>query len=165
MKLQISLYFCYCLLTACVVLHRNNIPKQQADDYKKSILAISNDLFQKGVHVHGGYTIPYRLLSPERLGFSRRYPLVLVLHSSGTPQGTDNKSQLGVLAKLWAQPAIRENYLAYVLAPQFPVRSSNYGPIQTNDILTSAADHDWRPYYTWSIHSNTYCPSTRARSM
>ncbi|NML37291.1 alpha/beta fold hydrolase [Chitinophaga sp. G-6-1-13] len=70
-------------------------------------------------------TVCYRLMKPQSLQKHKRYPLVLVLHGSGAV-GTDNNSQLGLLAKLWAQPRIRRNYPAFVVAPQFPERSSNY---------------------------------------
>jgi predicted peptidase len=56
-----------------------------------------------------------------------RYPLILQLHSSGGI-GTDNLSQLDRLAKTWAMPEVRARYGTYVLVPQFPVRSANYGP-------------------------------------
>jgi len=88
----------------------------------------------------GMITINTRLLEPVSPDTGRKYPLVLVLHSSGRPIGTDNVSQLGVLARLWAQPAIREKYPAYVLVPQFPRRSSNYSPDPSRKVLSSVPD-------------------------
>jgi predicted peptidase len=88
----------------------------------------------------GMITINSRLLEPVSPDTGRKYPLVLVLHSSGRPIGTDNVSQLGVLAKLWAQPAIRKKYPAYVLVPQFPRRSSNYAPDPSRKVLASVPD-------------------------
>jgi predicted peptidase len=74
-----------------------------------------------------GTVLPYRLLPPSRPELGARYPLVLQLHGSGGI-GSDNLGQLDRLVKSWAMPDVRERYQAYVLAPQFPVRSANYGP-------------------------------------
>lgn len=74
-----------------------------------------------------GMRLPYRVLAPIKLEPGVRYPLVLQLHSSGGI-GTDNLLQLDRLAKSWAMPEIRARYGAYVLVPQFPDRSANYGP-------------------------------------
>lgn len=74
-----------------------------------------------------GIVLPYRILAPINPEPGVRYPLVLQLHSSGGI-GTDNLQQLDRLAKSWAMPEIRAKYRAYILVPQLPVRSANYGP-------------------------------------
>lgn len=74
-----------------------------------------------------GTVLPYRLLSPSHLKKGVKYPLIVQFHGSGGI-GTDNLRQLERLAKSWAMPDIREHYQAYVLIPQFPIRSANYGP-------------------------------------
>jgi predicted peptidase len=74
-----------------------------------------------------GVTLPYRVLYPRRMAPGVRYPVVLQLHGSGGI-GTDNLKQLDRLARTWAVPDVRDNYPCYVLVPQFPVRSANYGP-------------------------------------
>lgn len=74
-----------------------------------------------------GIVLPYRLLAPARIAPGERYPLVLVLHGSGAI-GEDNRSQLGGFSLAWAAPALRVRYPAYVLVPQFPARSADYGP-------------------------------------
>lgn len=66
----------------------------------------------------------------------KKFPLVIVLHGSGAV-GTDNVSQMGVLAKMWAINTIRCKYPAYVLVPQFAERSSNYVTDQSRNVLTS----------------------------
>ncbi|WP_255154346.1 prolyl oligopeptidase family serine peptidase [Ferruginibacter sp. HRS2-29] len=66
----------------------------------------------------------------------KKFPLVIVLHGSGAV-GTDNISQMGVLAKMWAFSPVRCKYPAYVLVPQFPERSSNYVTDQARGVLTS----------------------------
>jgi predicted peptidase len=72
-----------------------------------------------------GNFLRYRLLVPERLEPGKRYPLVVQFHSSGGI-GSDNRSQIETAAKAWALPQIRRRYPAFVLVPQFPVRSANY---------------------------------------
>jgi predicted peptidase len=116
------------------------ISKDSADKSRNNIRSISNDLFE--AHRYTGtnhITIGYRLLVPENRSNGDTYPLVLVLHGSGAV-GTDNTSQLGILAKLWAQPGIRRQYPAFIVAPQFPQRSSNYVQQQPGNILVSSPD-------------------------
>ena len=76
----------------------------------------------------------YRLLSP--LDTAGIHPLVIFFHGSGAV-GTDNEAQLGLLAKLWLVDSIRKKYPAWVLAPQFPERSSNYVLDSSRAVLTS----------------------------
>ncbi|WP_374684708.1 hypothetical protein [Variovorax sp. ZS18.2.2] len=52
---------------------------------------------------------------------------MLQLHGSGGV-GTNNVTQLDRLAKTWAVSDVRERYQTYILIPQFPIRSANYGP-------------------------------------
>lgn len=84
-----------------------------------------------------GETIPYRLLAPSRVQPGIRYPLVVQLHGSGAI-GTDNERQLSPFARSWAAPSIRERYPAYVIVPQFPVRSANYS-VGQHELLIEAA--------------------------
>lgn len=77
----------------------------------------------KGRHVE----FPYRLLSPTTpppLG--KPIPLVVVLHSSGPPMGRDNLAQLSPFSTVWADPVMVQQLPAYVLLPQFAVRTINY---------------------------------------
>jgi predicted peptidase len=74
-----------------------------------------------------GTPLRYRLLVPSHASPGKHYPLVLQLHGSGGV-GTDNVKQLDRLARSWAMPDVRERYQAYILIPQFPTRSANYGP-------------------------------------
>ncbi|HVU96285.1 MAG TPA: prolyl oligopeptidase family serine peptidase [Puia sp.] len=118
---------------------RDTLPHDSALAIRRRILQVDNGFFEP--HSYGGsFTLPYRLLSPAAFAPERRYPLVLVLHSSGTPIGTDNTSQLGVLAKYWAQPSIRKRFPAFVVAPQFPRRSSNYAADSNRKVLVSQPD-------------------------
>jgi predicted peptidase len=102
--------------------------------------AVNSTIFESSIFTDSNHkTIPYRLLRPLTIVKTTKYPLVLVLHSSGAI-GTDNMSQLGILAKLWAQPAIRNKYPAYVVAPQFSQRSSNYQMDKSRNVLTAEPD-------------------------
>ncbi|WP_152969619.1 alpha/beta hydrolase-fold protein [Pedobacter sp. Hv1] len=102
------------------------------------IKSISPTVFEAGTFTGKSTpTIKYRLLQPQQKKADlQKYPLVIVFHGSGAT-GTDNINQLGVLAKLWADPAIQQQYPAYVLAPQFPTRSSNYVLDSGRNVLKS----------------------------
>lgn len=108
---------------------------------KKAILKIrslDNDIFDSATFVgKEQIEIKYRLLKPKQLKINEKLPLVVVYHSSGQPVGTDNKSQLGILQKLFASSDIQNKYPAYVLAPQFPTRSSDYATDTKRNLLYS----------------------------
>ena len=94
---------------------------------------------QKKFTASNGTVLPYRILAPLNPEPGVRYPLVLQLHGSGGI-GTDNLRQLDRLAKSWAMPEIRARYQAYVLVPQFPIRSANYGPPSPDQYAEPSAD-------------------------
>jgi predicted peptidase len=99
------------------------------------IKGLNTDVFTKGSFKGTADTlIAYRLLKPKPT--DRKLPLVIVFHGSNAV-GNDNTSQLGILAKLFATDEIQEKYPAFVLAPQFPSRSSNYVLDQSRQVLTS----------------------------
>jgi|GEM_PF-314549 len=81
--------------------------------------------------------IPYRLLTPINPNPVKKYPLIITFHNS-TRIGTDNKSQLEPMARIWLNGSIRKKYQTYVLAPQFAERSANYHLDQQRGILTSS---------------------------
>lgn len=91
----------------------------------KAIKNLSFDDFKPGKFDDSKISLNYRFLKPENLNSNKKYPLILVFHGSGAI-GTDNISQMGVLSKMWLLPENRKNYQAFILSPQFPVRSSNY---------------------------------------
>ncbi len=80
--------------------------------------------------------LKYRLFKPAKNG-NRKRPLVVFFHGSGAI-GTDNTSQLGILPKLFASGEIQKKYPAYILAPQFDDRSSDYVLDKDRNILVSA---------------------------
>ena len=49
----------------------------------------------------------------------KKYPLVLFLHGAGE-RGDDNQKQLVHGGQMWLNPVNREEYPAFVLAPQCP---------------------------------------------
>lgn len=63
----------------------------------------------------------------------------MVFHGSGAI-GTDNISQMGVLSKMWLLPENRDQYPAFVLSPQFPVRSSNYHLDKNRNVQVSESN-------------------------
>ncbi|KQM67274.1 hypothetical protein ASE74_07360 [Pedobacter sp. Leaf216] len=96
---------------------------------------LNTDVFTKGEFKGIGDTpIVYRLLKPKST--SKKLPMVIVFHGSNAV-GNDNTSQLGILAKLFAAEEIQTKYPAFILAPQFPLRSSNYVLDSSRNVLTS----------------------------
>ncbi|RXK86203.1 carboxylesterase family protein [Filimonas effusa] len=111
--------------------------KEAAYAIRAGINKISNDSFT--AYIYTGKvndTVRYRALKPLKENAARKFPLVLILPTSGGI-GTDNTSQLNALVKMWAQPALRSAYPAYVVAPQFSQRSSNYTMNRQKGILVS----------------------------
>lgn len=59
----------------------------------------------------------YRLLRPATVEPGKHYPLVLFLHGAGE-RGSDNTSQLKYLPTWLAEPAWRQQFPCFVIAPQ-----------------------------------------------
>jgi predicted peptidase len=78
------------------------------------------DGFAEGEYAAGGRLVQYRFHRPLHEADGKRYPLLVIFHGSGAI-GTDNKSQIGPLAKTWSSSST-----AYVLVPQFRTRSAVY---------------------------------------
>ena len=64
-------------------------------------------------------SMPYRLMTPLNMDSSKKYPVILSLHGAGG-KGSDNKRQLKPWNQQLADAKIRQDYPAYVLAPQSP---------------------------------------------
>lgn len=119
----------------------STIKKDNDDELRKKTIAdirsFSNTNFDSAAFTgKNKIEIKYRLLEPLHNDPAKKFPLIIVFHGSGAI-GNDNSSQLGVLVKLWATPVNREKYPAYVLAPQFPSRSSNYALDSNRNMLSS----------------------------
>lgn len=101
-----------------------------------TIRSIDNRIFEKATFIgKEQIEINYRLFNPNQKS-EEKYPLVVVYHGSGAI-GTDNNTQLGLLHKLFASTEIQSKYPAYVLAPQFPTRSSDYATDTERKVLYS----------------------------
>ncbi len=102
----------------------------ESDEALRRIESISADVpvetYEADVfRASGGVTVPYRLLRPSADAARGPHPLVVIFHGSGAI-GTDNRSQVGALARSWATGEVRRRFPAFVLIPQFAARSANY---------------------------------------
>lgn len=119
---------CVALLAGCAGNAGETLVRGTPPLDRSPAAALSADDFAAGSFTASdGTTLPYRLLAPARIEPGRRYPLVVQFHGSGA-MGTDNRAQIerDFAARTWAIPAIRARHPAFVLVPQFPVRSANY---------------------------------------
>ncbi|TDX84205.1 alpha/beta fold hydrolase [Epilithonimonas xixisoli] len=105
----------------------------------KEIKNLDYSDFKAGKFDDGKVAVNYRLLKPKNLNQTKKYPLILVFHGSGAI-GTNNTSQMGVLSKMWLLPKNREKFQAYVLSPQFPIRSSNYHLDESRNVKVSQSN-------------------------
>lgn len=118
---------CVALLAGCVGTTGETLVRGTPPLDRRPAAGLSADDFEAGTFTASdGATLPYRLLVPA-IEPGRRYPLVVQFHGSGAI-GTDNRAQVerDFAARAWAIPAIRARHPAFVLVPQFPVRSANY---------------------------------------
>jgi len=122
------LLLCAALSGGAMAAPRQEVVDNPAPLGRDLFNAVSAGQFESGSFTSSrGTQLPYRLLRPSRVVPGTVYPLVVQLHGSGGI-GTDNLGQLERLAKSWAMPDLRDRYQAFVLIPQFPERSANYGP-------------------------------------
>lgn len=122
--------------------HKYEIYDHDSLKSKKYVAHIRNldaSEFKEGKLVGEDITMKYRFLSPKNYNHNKKYPLVLILHGSGAI-GSDNTKQLNALAKIWLTPENQRKYPAYIFAPQFPIRSSNYHLDETRKVLTSESN-------------------------
>lgn len=105
----------------------------------KEIKNLDYSDFKAGKFKEGEAEVNFRLLKPKDLDETKKYPLILVFHGSGAV-GTNNTSQMGVLSKMWLLPENREKYQAYILSPQFPIRSSNYHLDESRNVKVSESN-------------------------
>ena len=67
----------------------------------------------------GAHTLQYRILPPANVEPGKKYPLVIFLHGSGE-RGEDNIAQLKYFPSWISEPEMRQQYPAYIIAPQLP---------------------------------------------
>lgn len=86
-----------------------------------SVLSVlAQDTFKRSQYVsERGDTLRYRFLTPERIAQDETYPLVIFLHGAGE-RGNDNESQLVHGGQMWLNPVVREEFPAFIMAPQCP---------------------------------------------
>lgn len=70
---------------------------------------------------HGEQVLLYRWLTPPAAALSsgKKFPLVIFLHGAGE-RGADNRAQLRHCTSKFEEPANREQYPCFVIAPQCP---------------------------------------------
>jgi predicted peptidase len=120
-------------LKVCHAAPDSTISKQLLTKIK----SLENAVFDSAVFSKTGYIdINYRLFKPKETLENKKYPLVVVFHGSAQI-GTNNLSQLGLLPKLFASVNIQEKYPAFILAPQFSTRSSDYVLDSSRNVLKS----------------------------
>lgn len=108
-------------------------------DYVSRIRNLEISEFKEGEFSDNNIKLKYRLLLPSNVKVKKKYPLVVIFHGSGAI-GTDNKKQLNALVKNWIVPKNLKKYPSYVLAPQFPIRSSNYHVDLQRNVLASESN-------------------------
>jgi len=119
-----------------VVFEENEHTQETKEEILK-IKSLNNNIFDSATFISPeDEEIKYRLFEPSQQQSNKTYPLVLVFHGSAGI-GTDNESQLRLFQKLFASPGIQKKYPAYVLAPQFSTRSSDYLTDTTRNLLYS----------------------------
>ncbi len=74
---------------------------------------------EKHIYVNGNDTLRYQLISPEKIGLGKKYPLLLFCHGADQ-RGNDNESQLGDFPELLLTGYGRKLFPCYILAPQVP---------------------------------------------
>lgn len=125
-------------LTNCTAAQTTQLVKDRIPLGRDLFSIISPDQFDSGNFTSSrGTKLTYRLLRPSTEIPGKTYPLVVQLHGSGGI-GADNVGQLERMAKSWAMPDVRERYQAFVLIPQFPIRSANYGPASPDQYAASS---------------------------
>jgi len=123
----VAAYLAGCAVCVCSPVHAEETPVQAThatNESAETITDVAAAYAERSVNVAEGATtveFRYRLLRPEpAAGNGRttgRYPLVLYLHGAGE-RGTDNAKQLKYLPTWLAEPAMRQKYPCFVLAPQ-----------------------------------------------
>lgn len=140
--LKWALACCVCMLLTAPVCGQQMLFSTTSFDSNAVMQArmrlnsLPDSSYQKKIYRKGQMLLPYRLLVPFIQEPFKKYPLVITLHNSSRI-GNDNEKQLEPLARIWLQQEIRETYPAFVVAPQFSERSSNYQIDSAKEVLTS----------------------------
>lgn len=94
--------------------------------------AISDSCQASSTKMSDGKNMVFRLYVPKGISSDNRYPLVMMLHGIGEC-GTDNRAQVDRedLAKQWMLDSVKTKYKAFVLYPQCPSSSYEWGYFNT----------------------------------
>jgi predicted peptidase len=85
-----------------------------------SELAADTNEFLARIHTNAaGRRLPYRLLLPKHYDPAQSYPVILYLHGAAG-RGDDNSKQLDWGPLLFLDPAVRDHYDFFLVAPQCP---------------------------------------------
>ena len=103
---------------------------------RKELNSIDASAFAKLNYEAKGFKLPYRLLSPKKIKSGVKYPLIIALHNSSR-LGNDNEKQLEPLTRTWLTGKVRSKFQAFVLAPQFETRPTEYAKNITYGVLTA----------------------------
>lgn len=103
---------------------------------RRHLNALDATPFEKLTYQTDGFTLPYRLLSPTNTKKNTKYPLIIALHNSSR-LGTDNENQLEPLTRTWLVPEVRAKFAAFVLAPQFETRPTQYAFNEVYQAMTA----------------------------
>lgn len=125
----------FCIAQQKVQIKNIGFDSVQFQIAKSYLNSLSTDDFAKDSFIKENSVLRYRLLNPLKNHSRKPYPLIITLHNSSRI-GTDNEKQLEPLARIWLQPQFRSKYPAYVLVPQFSIRSSSYSINNNYNILT-----------------------------
>ncbi len=137
-----QLIFCYCLLTALPLFAQKSEVKTLSFDsaafaaIRKQLNSLDSKPFEKLTYNTTGTVLPYRLLAPKEIKSGTKYPLIIALHNSSR-LGTDNENQLEPLTRTWLTAEMRAKFPAFVLAPQFETRPTQYAFNETYQVMTA----------------------------
>lgn len=123
-----------------VIASASEQERERAEAAVRATERLSGDAFGANTFIGAdGSPLAYRLLSPSDTEPGRLYPLIVVFHGAGEI-GVDNVSHLDRFPKYWLRDDIREDFPAFVLAPQMPARSSIYsGPVSDAERSSESA--------------------------
>ncbi len=102
------------------------------------------DRFLKAVFTDStGTRLPYRLLRPQNIADTAKYPVILFLHGAGE-RGSDNEANLTYIDKVFAADSFMLEHPCYVIVPQC---AENFRWCET----------DWTlPYHTMPARMSKY---------
>ena len=141
MKKLTLTYFLLCLVSVKLCAQKIEVKSTKFDSVKFSLIrkelnSLNTEAFTKKVFEANGTKLPYRLLAPKNQKSGTKYPLIIALHNSSR-LGTNNESQLEPLTRTWLREQMRDQFPAFVLAPQFETRPTIYAEHDKLKILTA----------------------------